>query len=424
MEGSDDTAHAARPCGIVSVLLAVLVVVYALAVAAKIAREPQHFQLTFRTCYAAAQAFSQGLDPYDVPNLQQQDPRVQGAYGYPPITLYFFLPFAALPFQAAYMAFLAIKILCLARLVWLWHRYFLKRPLDGLFLLICLLGFNFALYWDLASGNVGLIEQFLLWMGLYAYLRGRLKTFAVLVALSASFKLALILFLALLFIRRGRRRHYALFLGIGVYAAMLAFSSVFYSEMTIIFLQNLQRSGLGLYGGGPLRAAPSSGAWRLLNELSATACGRLGTMMAAEPIAVAGYLVLVAFVILMTWAAVRRYLHVFREDGYLIVIMLFCVAYLLVLPRLVPCSYILALPAAYCIALKIRQVPALLALTGAAAMSTSAVQPPGFNLLKEVLPPYYPLLLTFILWAVGICFCMRAEARPKPRAEHAQPSEG
>jgi hypothetical protein len=424
MEGSDDTAHVARLRRMVSVLLAVLVLLYALAVVVKLAREPQLFQLTFRTCYASAQAFSQGLDPYDVPNLQQQDPGVQGAYGYPPITLYFFLPFAALPFQAAYMAFLAIKILCLVGLVWLWHRHFLKRPLDGLFLLICLLGFNFALYWDLASGNVGLIEQLLLWTGLYAYLRGRLKTFAVLVALSASFKLALILFLALLIIRRGRRRHYALFLGIGVYAAMLAFSSVFYSEMTIIFLQNLQRTGLGLYSGGPLRAAPSSGAWRFLNELSATACGRLGTMMAAEPAAAVGYLLLLVLVTLVTWAAVRSYLHVFREDGYLVVIMLFCLAYLLVLPRLVPCSYILALPAAYCIALKIRQVPALLALAGAAAISTSAVHPPGFNLLQKILPPYYPLLLTFVLWAAGVCFCMWGSARPKRGTEDAQLSTG
>ncbi len=421
MEASDNAAQVARSRRTASVLLAVLVILYAVAVVVKIAREPQHFQLTFRTCYAAAQAFSQGLDPYDPPNLHKLDPGVQAAYGYPPITLYFFLPFAALPFQTAYVAYLALKVLCLTGLVWMWHRWFLKRSLDGLFLLVCLLGFNFALYWDVAGGNVVLIEQVLLWAGLYAYLHGHLKTFAVLVALAASFKLALILFLALLVIRRGRRRRYALFLGTGVYAAMLALSSVFYSEMTIVFLQNLQKSTLGLHRGDLLRPSHPPAAWWLLNELSGKVCERLGAPMVGEPVAVVGYLTLLAVVTLVTWAAVRRFLHVFRDDGYLSVIMLFCLAYLLVLPRLTPGSYILALPAAYYIALKTRHVHAVLVLAGAAAISTSATQPPGFNLLKDVLPAYYPLLLTFVLWVIGVRFCMRAGAQAESHPEPALP---
>ncbi len=424
MEASDNSAQAARSRRTASVLLAALVVLYALAVVVKIAREPQHFQLGFRTCYAAAQAFSQGLDPYDVPNLHKLDPRGQVSYGYPPLTLYFFLPFAALPFNTAYLAYLAVKALCLAALVWMWHRWFLKRSLDGLFLLVCLLGFNFALYWDQAAGNVTLIEQLLLWAGLYAYLHGRLKTFAVLVALAASFKLTLILFLALLVIRRGRRRRYALFLGIGLYAAMLTCSSVIYSEMTIVFLQNLQRFTLGLHRADLLRPSHPPASWWLFNEISAKVCERLGAPMAAEPAAVVAYLTLVAVVGLVTWAAVRRFLHVFRDDGYLTVIMVFCLAYLLVVPRLAAWSYILALPAVYYLALKTRHVNALLVLAGAAALSTSATQPPGFNLLKDILPAYYPLLLAFAFWVAGIRFCMRAGAQAESRPEPAHPAPG
>lgn len=409
----------------VSAILAGLVVVYALTVVVKIALEPQHFQLLFCTYYAAGQAFAQGLDPYDIDVLRALEPRIQGLpYVYPPLTLYLFLPLAMLPFYAAYLVYLGVKTACLIALIWIWHKWFLKRSPDGLFLLVCLMGFNFAIYWDFSTGNMALFEQILLWAGLYAYLHGHLKTFALLVALAASFKLTPILFLALLVIRRGRRRRYALFLGIGVYAAMLTLSSVFYSEMTIVFLQNFQKTTLGLHSGYVLHPSHPPASWSLLNEISSKVCGKLRTPLAAEPVAVLAFLTLLAVVTLVTWTAVRRFLHVFRDDGYLTVIMLFCLAYLLVLPRLAACSFILALPAAYYIAMKTRHVNALLVLLGATAISTSATQPPGFNLLKDVLPPYYPLLLTFALWAAGVWFCMREGAKAGSRPETTRPAAG
>ena len=139
----------------VSAILAGLVVIYALTVVVKIAREPQHFQLLFCTYYAAGQAFAQGLDPYDIDVLRALEPRIQGLpYVYPPLTLYLFLPLAMLPFYAAYLVYLGVKTACLIALIWIWHKWFLKRSPDGLFLLVCLMGFNFAIYWDFSAGNI------------------------------------------------------------------------------------------------------------------------------------------------------------------------------------------------------------------------------------------------------------------------------
>jgi hypothetical protein len=74
-------------------------------------------------------------------------------------------------------------------------------------------------------------------------------------------------------------------------------------------------------------------------------------------------------------------------------------------------SYIIVIPAAYYVALKTRHVNALLVLLGAVAISTSPYRPPVFNLLLDILPYYYPLLLTYVLWGTGIYLCLRASSK-------------
>jgi hypothetical protein len=65
-------------------------------------------------------------------------------------------------------------------------------------------------------------------------------------------------------------------------------------------------------------------------------------------------------------------------------------------------SYILVLPAAYSVVMRLRALPAALALLAAMAISTTVYRPPVFNLLADVLPPYYPLLVAYAIWALGL----------------------
>ncbi len=399
----------------VSAILAGLVVIYALTVVVKIALEPQHFQLLFCTYYAAGQAFAQGLDPYDIDVLRALEPRIQGLpYVYPPLTLYLFLPLAMLPFYAAYLVYLGVKTACLIALIWIWHKWFLKRSPDGLFLLVCLMGFNFAIYWDFSAGNISVFEQILLWSGLLAFLRGRLKTFAVLVALAASFKLTLVLFLGLLVFRQGRARWYAGLLGTGVFVGLLGLSSVLHAEMMISFVQNIRGTTPGLQTGSAVYYDHPPASWPLLAEISESVCEKVGRAPAAKPVAAVMFLTLSAITVILTWAAIRRFRPATREDKYTMAIMVFCLAYMMLVPRLMMYSYILAIPGAYYIALRTRRVNALLVLLGFMAVSTSPYQPPGFNMLQKILPHYYPLLLTCALWCAGIYLCMRTGTQAKP----------
>ncbi|HQE84370.1 MAG TPA: glycosyltransferase family 87 protein [Candidatus Hydrogenedentes bacterium] len=396
-----------------SLALAFLVTLYALAVIIKIAREPQHFQHSFCTYYVAAQAFNQGMHPYHIEELQRVQPNIKGeTYSYPPITLYFFLPFTALPYYPAYLVYLAFKAVCLVFLIAIWQKWILKRKLDGLFLLLCLIGFNFAVYWDLSAGCISLFVLLLLWAGLLAYLRDHLHVFAVLVALAASFHLSLVLFLALLVLRRGRSRWYPMLLGAGVFLGLSALSSVFYSEMTIGFLQNVRASIPGLGMGRTLYESYPPASWPLIREVLERVYARAGIVGAAESFSIVAYLALVMLVLLATWVAVRRLRPASRSNGYLTAVMLFSLAYLIVMPKLTVASYVLVLPAAYFVALKTKAVNALLVLLGVMAVSTSPCRPPVFNMLLDILPLYYPLLLTGVLWCAAVYICLRPDSLP------------
>src|SRR5215475_5734379 len=124
---------------------------YALMFAAKMASEVESFQINFKTSYYAALALAQGRDPYDSKVLAELSGRhFVLPYVYPPATLWLVLPLAHFDYPTAYRIFLAAKLVALAILLWIWQQRMIRPAFGGhgsdtLFLLVCLFGFNYAI---------------------------------------------------------------------------------------------------------------------------------------------------------------------------------------------------------------------------------------------------------------------------------------
>src|SRR5260370_15051706 len=82
-------------------------------------------QNDFKCVYAAANAQNSGLNPYDTSNLSRTlGTSIDRPFLYPPLTLIVFRAFTALPLQPAASLFLAIKLIALCALLFLWEKIF------------------------------------------------------------------------------------------------------------------------------------------------------------------------------------------------------------------------------------------------------------------------------------------------------------
>src|SRR3954467_10385052 len=76
----------------------------------------------FRVYYHAAQAWRDGLNPYDTHTLPDQLREDGFKFNYPPFSLGLFAPFTHWPVERALQVFTALKAIALAWLIWLWSR--------------------------------------------------------------------------------------------------------------------------------------------------------------------------------------------------------------------------------------------------------------------------------------------------------------
>jgi hypothetical protein len=73
-----------------------VLVIYLILVARELLPNSDAYQWDFRVYYAAAKAVTQGHDPYSLTNVEVAA-EARLPYVYPPLTLWVFRPFAALP---------------------------------------------------------------------------------------------------------------------------------------------------------------------------------------------------------------------------------------------------------------------------------------------------------------------------------------
>jgi hypothetical protein len=339
----------------------------------------------FRVYHEAARAHAAGLDPFDAEaRARLTGRRSPLPFMYPPLALRLLRPLARLPYAFAYLVWLVLKLGALAWLVRVWRRDFglWRHPAAALFLLFA---FNGALYTDLATGNVSLFEQLLLWAAFAAWLRGRVWSFAVLVALSAQLKLLGLAFLGLLFLGRARRRA----LGLGV----AAFSAVF--ALNLVDRPLLGRFLAGL-GASDERGWLNPSTLALARDL-ADAAGERGLALPSA-LDEAVYLTVAVAVLALTARTLRAHLRGPRPDRALAVL-LSTAAFALAAPRLKGYAYVLLVPAA-CRA--ISRAPARLAGPLLAVLAAFPLRPTVLPYAGAIrfLHGYLPLLAALAVFVL------------------------
>lgn len=211
------------------------IVLYACAIAlaayltAQIVKHSDQYQWDFRIYYFAGQASSMDRDPYDADVLSA----ISGGWKnlrfvYPPQTLWLFEALGRLPYDTAYLVWLALKLIALAIMILIWRQSLFKDEPPLTFAVFLSLGFAGAIYSDLFAGNVSLIEQAFLWGGIALLLRGRPMWFCALVVCASFFKLTPILFLFLLPLVGMKHAWRHLGVSLAAFAGLLGLGEVFW----------------------------------------------------------------------------------------------------------------------------------------------------------------------------------------------------
>ncbi len=371
---------------------ALLLALYGAGVFVALSLHPDGFQWDLRSYCAAGRALAAGEDPYGVDWGRASSPT--RAFVYMPATLPLWRPFGELGETAAYYAFLYSKLIALALLIWLWRTRFVRGDADVLFYVLCALGFSGTVYSDVAAGNISIFEQLVLWLGLAALLRGRLLAFSALIVVVASFKVTLLLLLALVWLARAPLRvrcaHFA-----GALAAFALVHGIAYAaapEYTRSFLHRVSF----LNEVGPTN--PST--WAAIQDIFSPA-----------PMAVqwAIYAFTCLLVLVPSCLAVRK----LRGAGDLVAaVYVACFAYALVVPRLKSYSYVLLIVPAFWVIKRFAGASAYPLLALAIAFTPNAPDMPGFGaFMRDVVYPYYSLLLAYALWAMALTWVWR---QPSP----------
>jgi hypothetical protein len=347
-----------------------------------IVRHPTEYQYDLSAYYYGPLVMSLGGDPYDRTVLE----RIAGTgvqwFVYPPITVHLFRPLSLLPWSVTYYGWLALKLIALGALLALWRRRFIGEQQFPAFAALCVFGFGSSLLRDLNAGNISILEQLAVWVGIAALLDRKPLVFGVVVALVGQFKLLPLGLLVLLILPRPYWKQAAA--SVGVAGVLLGLNLLVYPDLTGRFL----RSAAGFDQRGENNPATLAAVRDLFDTLPGY---HTATTLADE----LSYLFFVTCVAGATlWGILARP----RPQGDAnerLTIGFICTAFGLAVPRFKLYSYLLLL------------VPAWLLLAGTRSRAVLAIGVIALvvssNYVADLLPllrGYWPLVGALVLWAL------------------------
>ena len=365
----------------------------------QVASNTTEFQRDFQSYYFAGHAYRDGDNPYSEAALTEAAGRnVDHPFVYPPLVLPFVSVFSLFNYSPAYFAFLLLKIGALIGLFAIWRRHFVDGPLLP-FLVFAAVAFNAAIYIDLRVGNISIFEQLLVWIGLAYLLRNKVSAFLALILIASLFKLTLAAFLFIPIILdafRNWKRVAAAFL---IFAAIQFGSLALSPTLSSAFLEGLS----GLTERGTINPSTLAAITDLIDAVGLDRGLR-------EPISLVLYFAISIFVVVTSWKVARFHGSQNRVHSSALVILLFCVVYTLVSPRMKTYSLILMVVPAYIAINHLRNGRGIAGdmpnrrgflLLGAFAMfsSVSLVTHGSTSTLGLVLS-YSPLLAVFAAWTI------------------------
>lgn len=395
--------------GIDQKLIASLFLIYAVYILGRLFNLHEGYLWDFRVCYSAAKTYLQGLNPYNVDvllSVQQNVARLP--YMYPPLVIYYFLPFTLFEASEAVVLYLLIKIAALFVLFLVWNRIFSFERHLGLFLFFALLAFNSALYKDLETGNISGIEQLGLWLAFYFFLNGKNWYFAILLVLTSTIKLLPIVFLGMLFFSDAENKYKVLVSSVSVFLLYLGLNIILEPELSSRYIDSM------------ISTSPTSIASNDMNqggignassyELVKYAVSQWTPAIAVK-VSMGVYLMLCAGCIICTWVYLKPLFHQKNNDTRLLVLFTGILLGILILPRFKDYSYVLAVLPAYYLIIRIKERKNLVVWLIVICLSSINLSAPIFRQLQELYWNFYTLILTGVLWGLYLCEACRAQLR-------------
>jgi hypothetical protein len=317
-------------------------------------------------------------------------------YNYFPPSIYLFKPFTLLSLDHGKYAYLLIKCVVLVYLFWLWQCKFLRNPMDPFFLIFCLFGFNAALFLDLRSGNINLIEQAFLWSAFYFFVRRRVALFCIILVACAMVKITPILFASLLLLGKGRihKRAFLVFLPLVICGLSLAL--ILYQDQIKMFLSIASQLASGLTGERIFNLSSFSLIRFSIENWSNLTC--ISFHWALGAITYLGISASVGYFSFKSFCRLDFEKDIDRE----IAVYLACLTYAVTLPLFQDYQYILLLVPTYFMMLNLKAIEPYPVLFVCAILSARHSTLPGATFFFDVFWNYYPLAVALLVWTLYV----------------------
>lgn len=368
-----------------------LLLLYFISLLLHVSANFEQYQWDFRTHRQAGEIFISGGDPYDADTLFSKS-RTYLLYTYPPVSLLFYGLFALIEYKTAFHIFLLFKFVLLLALVYFWQREFLNRKTDVLFYVFCLLAFNSAVYRDIIAGNINLVEQVLLWLAFFFYLKHRLLVFCVFILIAASFKMLPAFFLVMLLISDNEKKYHYFF---GACAAFLAYLLVQYVIAPDMFAGFVRNASQVVRERGEV--TPST--YTFIRDVFRLLAANFG-FNAPKSVQVFAVFITAAAVIFFSGKAFVRLRSVKPEAQEKIALFLVCLVYGLIHPRFKDYAYMLFLVPTYFIILNARYAKAMPFIIILCLITSPEFVLPGTVSLFQVFWKFYPLMVAYCIWGL------------------------
>lgn len=380
------------------IIFLILIVLYTAHLVEHVWPHTAGLQWDFTVYYYAAEAHSQGLDPYQLENLSQ----VSGEdlwlpFVYPPSTLWFFRIFNHFSFSTAYHIWLLGKLLLLIILIFIWNKYFLDNRFPVLFILFVLLAYDSAVYWDIKSGNISMLEQFFIWTAFAFYIKKKPMLFAALVVLIAIFKFTPVFFLLLLLFSGSEKKWWNFSCALGIFLTLIFISYLSQPELFRAYINNAMTIDE--------RAIDFNyGMLAFMQDIFNTIGGaKLSSLKGIIPFS--AYLITALTICLVSMHSLNWRLSNSRFWDNRLTVLLFCAIYVLILPRFKCYSFIIMIPPSYYIMkhyISTKAFPFILLL-----LLIPVSTPLPESGLIDTFFRYYPLYMAFIIWVLFISYLRR-----------------
>jgi hypothetical protein len=368
-----------------------LLLLYFLSLVVYMSAGYEKYQWDFRTHRQAGKIFASGSNPYD-PKVLIPGAGTRLPYTYPPVTLFFYQLFSLPSYKTAFHIFLFLKCILLVGLVYFWKREFLQRETSALFYLFCLLAFNSEKFLDILAGNINLLEQIMLWLAFYYFLKQRLLLFCTFTIIAASFKMVPVLFLFLLLLSEDKKK-YIYLLGSGM--VFLIYLLLQYAISPHLFV-DFVRNALSVVSERGI-IVPST--YTLISDVFKVFAQNTGVHVPQSiPLAIVG--ILAAATILLSYRAYILLRRSKLEEKEKVALFLVCFVYALIHPRFKDYAYMLLLVPTYFMITNARYIKAFPFILVLFFLSSPPWTLPGSEMFLSFFWEYYPLMIAYCVWGI------------------------